>query len=325
MGIAHRKELAASTRTRVLLHANARRIDLDESGRSVLGIEAQCLAGPRFRVSARQYVLAAGGIENPRLLLASRNVQKHGVGNQNDLVGRFFMEHPHLRSQGMFLAHTLTGLEFYDMRKVDGKLVRGILLPRESWQRRERLLNHTVQLWKESRGIEDEFLQAVSAATAETDAEGAGPGTKFPLAFHCEQAPNPSSRVTLSAEKDPLGIPRVELDWRLQSIDRRSARRAHELVAQALGLTRLGRVRVMFADDSLWPERMGGGNHHMGTTRMHVDPKQGVVDDRSYVHGVANLLVAGSSVFPTGGAANPTLTIVALAFRLADQLRKTPA
>ena len=75
------------------------------------------------------------------------------------------------------------------------------------------------------------------------------------------------------------------------------------------------------ADDSSWPEDLGWGHHHMGTTRMNASPRFGVVDSDCAVHGVEGLYVAGSSVFPTGGYVNPTLTIVALAIRLADHLR----
>jgi choline dehydrogenase-like flavoprotein len=321
MGTAYRQQLEAAPHTRVLLHANARHIQLHASGQRVEGIQVQCLGGPGFRVSARAYVLAAGGIENPRLLLASRDVHGQGIGNQHDLVGRFFMEHLHLRS-GLFLSHTPAGLEFYEMRQVGEDRARGILSPSEEWLRSERLLNHDVQLWPDPQDSEGELPRAVAAASAETDARREGARKQYRLVFHCEQAPNPASRVRLSGERDALGMPRVALDWRLLEIDERSARRAHRLVAQAVGLARLGRVRVLLPDGAAWRESIGGGNHHMGTTRMHVDPKQGVVDERGYVHGVGNLLVAGSSVFPTAGAANPTLTIVALAYRLADELRR---
>jgi choline dehydrogenase-like flavoprotein len=328
MGSAYRDELRRAPGIRVLLHANAVGIELGEGGGAVEGIRAQCLGGPAFRVSARRYILAAGGIENPRLLLASANVQSGGIGNADDLVGRFFMEHPHLRFHATLLARSSAPFEFYDLRKVGEKLARGVLVPREAWLKREKLLNHSIQLRGSDGGEAAVFLRALAAATAETDDWGGdapphGAAKLYPLIFHCEQAPNPASRVTLGPEKDPLGMPRVRLDWRLQEIDKRSAIRAHWLAAQALGLARLGRVQVTLDDDPVtWPLDMTGGNHHMGTTRMHRDPKRGVIDERSYVHGVANLLVAGSSVFPTAGAANPTLTIVALALRMADQLKQ---
>ena len=95
------------------------------------------------------------------------------------------------------------------------------------------------------------------------------------------------------------------------------------MLARQLGRHGLGRLQVLVEDDEFtWPAELGGGRHHMGTTRMHADPKRGVVDANCRVHDVENLYVAGSSVFPTSGAANPTLTLVALALRLADHLAK---
>ena len=136
-----------------------------------------------------------------------------------------------------------------------------------------------------------------------------------------ESAPNPDSRVRLSDEADALGQRRAELDWRLDPADLRSAHETLRVLAGAVGAAGIGRVRVLLPQQGLETLDVRGSHHHMGTTRMHVDPAQGVVDANCRVHGLANLFVAGSSVFPTYGAVNPTLTIIALAFRLADHLR----
>jgi choline dehydrogenase-like flavoprotein len=140
-----------------------------------------------------------------------------------------------------------------------------------------------------------------------------------------EQAPNPESRVRLGDTLDPLSVPRIALDWRLSELDKRSLLAGHQAVAEELGRTGLGRLQIddwLSADLTSWAPELEGGHHHMGTTRMSRDPSQGVVDPSSRVHGIANLYVAGSSVFPTCGSANPTLTIVALALRLATQLNE---
>nr|WP_283251035.1 GMC family oxidoreductase [Rhabdothermincola salaria] len=139
-----------------------------------------------------------------------------------------------------------------------------------------------------------------------------------------EQAPNPHSRVVLTGERDRLGCRRVELRWTLSPLDRSSAVRAHELYRAGLAASGVSFTSRLGGVDDHWPERLRGARHHMGTTRMHTDPRRGVVDADGRVHGVANLYVAGSSVFPTGGAANPTFTIVALALRLAAHLRAVP-
>jgi choline dehydrogenase-like flavoprotein len=147
------------------------------------------------------------------------------------------------------------------------------------------------------------------------------------LLVRAEQAPNPDSRLTLSGEKDALDMPRLKLDWRLSEIDVRSV----EILVQALGeeLKRLGLGTVEPASwlsggswktDPLISAHPIGGYHHMGTTRMSADPRSGVTDARARVHGISNLYVAGSSLFPTSGWANPTLTILALALRTADHI-----
>jgi choline dehydrogenase-like flavoprotein len=137
-----------------------------------------------------------------------------------------------------------------------------------------------------------------------------------------EQAPNPDSRVVLSDERDGLGQRRPKLEWKLSPLDTHTLFTATRRFALALGQSDLGRVRLekwLLDEPESWQVVYPGG-HHMGTTRMSDDPKLGVVDRDCRVHGVDNLFVAGSSVFPTCGCVNPTLTITALAHRLADHL-----
>jgi choline dehydrogenase-like flavoprotein len=136
-----------------------------------------------------------------------------------------------------------------------------------------------------------------------------------------EQAPNPASRVTLTDRRDALGLPRLRLEWRLSPDDVDGIIRSQQIVKTAIEAAGLGRVISRFDDGLESPATLQGGWHHMGTTRMHTDPLHGVVDADCRVHGVSNLYVAGSSVFPTGGYANPTLTLIALALRLADTLK----
>jgi hypothetical protein len=141
------------------------------------------------------------------------------------------------------------------------------------------------------------------------------------LRCHSEQIPNPDSRVTSGAECDAFGSRRVVLDWRLTAEDKRSINDLHHLLGTEVGRTGFGRLRYDLSEDgSTWPDDLLGNAHQMGTTRMHRDPKLGVVNENCRVHSMANLYVAGSSVFPTSGSANPTLTIVALALRLADHI-----
>ena len=147
----------------------------------------------------------------------------------------------------------------------------------------------------------------------------------FQMFTRQEQSPNPESRIVLSSEKDALGMPRANLRWRFTSLDKRSIRVFYELLGKEMGRAGLGRVQLkdwlLDGDDDKWPNILSGGWHHMGTARMHEDPKQGVVDANCQVHGLANLFVAGGAVYPTGGAVNPTLTVVAVSLRLSDHLK----
>jgi choline dehydrogenase-like flavoprotein len=137
-----------------------------------------------------------------------------------------------------------------------------------------------------------------------------------------EPVPNPDSRVTLSGELDLLEQPRAQLDWQLHPLDKYSVTRTLEIMGAALGRAGLGRLQIINDDNTTWPEDIRGGWHHMGTTRMSDDPKRGVVDKHCQVHGLSNLFIAGSSVFPTAGSGTPTMTLVSLALRLADYIKE---
>jgi choline dehydrogenase-like flavoprotein len=137
-----------------------------------------------------------------------------------------------------------------------------------------------------------------------------------------EQSPNPDSRVTLDDSVDAFGMPRPRLHWQLTARDRESFDRAQSLWRRELATAGAELTSIGPADEP-WTTRMAPGAHHMGTTRMHPDPSRGVVDEDCRVHGTSNVFVGGSSVFPTAGWAPPTLTIVALALRLADHLKAT--
>jgi choline dehydrogenase-like flavoprotein len=162
---------------------------------------------------------------------------------------------------------------------------------------------------------------SVARALASRFRHSAKPAEVLLMRAQAEQQPNPDSRITLGRKRDPLGLPLPRLDWRLTPLDTDSIRTAQDTVDEELRAAGLGTV-----EDKLGSERprilFYGLYHHLGTTRMHADPRQGVVDADCRVHGMSNLFIAGSSVFPTGGWANPTLTIVALAARLADHLKR---
>jgi choline dehydrogenase-like flavoprotein len=367
-GTTYRQELLDAPNVTVCLHATALELESDAAGGRVVRLRAASAPDRELHVHADRYVLATGALENARLLLVSRRGGEAGLGNRHDVVGRYFMEHPHTRI-GTFVAEDdRRTLGLYRKTRVDGVTVRGSLATNPDWLREHRLLGvaagfQRLQVGRFSELDEDRFpgiasLSALGRAVEERRLPeglaghlanviadsgeiasrfverwrtGDWPGYRsFVLECLSEQVPNPESRVRLGRRRDPFGLPRIELDWRLTELDQQSLRRATELFASEAGRLGIGRMRIDLEDgptdawarwDGSTPWRGPKGSYHlMGTTRMHEDAHRGVVDPDCRVHGVENLWIAGSSVFPTSGSVNPTLTIVALALRLADHL-----
>lgn len=334
-GRRYRSELAGAANIRVLLKSNAVDIEAFEHGRAIRSVRARTLAGSEYRVRARCYVLAAGGLENPRLLLLSNGVQKNGLGNDQDLVGRYFHEHPHLKLGALALARKDARVgafagEFW--RRLPG--VRGSLhlVPTVALQRDERLPNFEITPqfeWGEGPpdpslvheiGMQLKWRNLIDHRRFLKYFADQRPLREAVVTASVEQEPNPFSRVRLGDERDALGLRRIVLDWRFTDLDRSAPERIARLLAIELGAQGIGRMRI--AVETGGHNGLLAGHHHMGTTRMGASARQGVVDTDCRVHGIDNLFVAGSSVFPTGGAMNPTFTIVALAIRLADHLKE---
>lgn len=151
----------------------------------------------------------------------------------------------------------------------------------------------------------------------------ASPVKRLTVINYCEQPPDPASRVYLSEDKDALGMNKLVLDWKVGNEEVRAAIRLQEVFGQRLQAAGIGTLDT--APSELAGVAFTDASHHIGTTRMSSSERSGVVDSNCRVHGTHNLYAAGSSVFPTSGSANPTLTIVALAIRLAEHLRQTTA
>lgn len=351
----YRNEIAASNNITGLINANATGMETNASAGNVTRLHVACLNGRKISVSAGTFVLALGAIETPRLMLLSNGVNKGGLGNGNDLVGRFFMEHPHLWS-GIYVPSServFSSAGLYGIHTVRGVPIMGKLTLSEEALRRERILNYVVSIHPKMRaapsidGGKRRFLSPPSGPSpdsGERERSGQGQGgfgsdlgrivttlrnrigeskklKVFELNHMSEQLPNPESRVTLSEELDALGQRRSRLNWRMTELDIRTIVRGQEIIDQEMRRAGLGRIYLEMRDATP-PSHLTGGWHHMGTTRMSADPKLGVVDKNCRVHGISNLYVAGPSVFPTGGYANPVLTIVALAIRLADRIKE---
>jgi choline dehydrogenase-like flavoprotein len=348
------EELVRAPNVTLLLHASVVDLATGEDPDRVDRVEVGREDGSRCFVRARLVVLAAGGIENPRLLLLSRRAHRGGLGNDRDLVGRFFAER--LSARTGFIVSAVPGLTsrvgFYDIHEAaPGVRVQGALRVRDAVQRERQLLNCAFFLGARSLSMTAEAVRSVATLIKagrrrplpvevlghlRNIATGLGdlgafahdrlrpPGdarSVLTVRAQAEQAPNPDSRVTLGGRRDRFGLPVARVDWRPTSSDRASIRASQKAVDAVLSAAGLGHVELMLGDEDP-PALLEGNFHHLGATRMHADPAMGVVDADCRVHGVRNLYVAGSSVFPTYGCSNPTLTVVALALRLADHLKK---
>ncbi|MGE0625196.1 MAG: FAD-dependent oxidoreductase [Pseudomonadales bacterium] len=345
---------------RVLTHASVTHLQARPNASGLDRVEIQAPGGKRASVGARTFVLAAGAIENARLLLMSRDVERDGIGNRHDLVGRFFMEHPHGRlgrvdspaayriwatyqkhypRQGVPMAPVLrpspalqeqhgilnTAISFKLQPPPDGAQP----IAKRAYQSLKHQLSPTRTnraLWHTYNRLRRTYLRHKGPVMRLAERRGS---RRLYAMIRAEQAPNPASRVTLSQHKDAFGNPRADLHWRMSDLDKRTLRVLAETIAEGLHEHGLGTfIPEAWIDDAdpAWPvdPTVGnhpiGGYHHMGTTRMAETPREGVTDRNCQVFGYSNLFIAGSSVFSTAGWANPTLTIVALAHRLAGHL-----
>jgi choline dehydrogenase-like flavoprotein len=390
------EDLRTASNVTVYLQANVREILMDETGLGAESVRVVTLDGNRFSVTARAFVVAVSGIENARLLLASRARLPAGLGNQNDLVGRFFLEHPRFVAGVIAPADPDASVAFYEEHRVDDTIIQPRLAVARAVQEAEGMADvqfsldpvYDPALEDAVQSADVESLRALRRVLARRGMGDLGehlsrvvsdlmtwhrvtvPGSPLPIPYpevigqlmrstprerqslvpglfgdvaaflytefkgdlpldtilvtaRFEPIPDPNSRVTLSDERDEIGMPRARLDWRLGDQDHRNVRRAMEILGEEVGAAGIGRLRILNEDGGNdWPPDLAGGFHLIGTTRMHDDPKLGVVDAAGRVHGMSNLYVAGSSVFPTAGSGNPTMLIVALALRMADHLKE---
>ncbi|HEX9159793.1 MAG TPA: GMC family oxidoreductase [Rhizomicrobium sp.] len=304
----------------VYLHANVTGLRLTHDARSLSRLDLATLGGNRFVVRPKVAVVTTGGIETPRLLLASNDVIRAGVGNAHDLVGRFFADHPIPGQTATLVIFDGRIAPYYQLiQTANGINFRAALAPSDAWRRSHGMPGALATV--EGEVQLDGVGQAVLAETA--GALGFDPSAMraFTLGCGMELAPDRDRRLSLTSARDALGMPRLRLDMRVSDDDFAGYRKTLREIGRQLLAARTGMIRLLHSSRAEWLSVMDWGNHHMGTARMHADPRQGVVDADMKVHGVNNLYVAGSAVFPTYGASNPTLNLLALVLRLADHLR----
>ncbi|HMK29551.1 MAG TPA: GMC family oxidoreductase, partial [Terriglobales bacterium] len=324
-------ELRQASNISLCYHANVTGLETDASGQRVASARVACLRGRAFVVRAKAFVLAGGAIENARLLLLSNQRHPQGLGNQHGWVGRCFMEHP--RDYSLTLmpkdGRLLEEAAFYAPHAASGVLVMGRLALRQETMCRAALPNMSVtllpqpnepwlisalgldRLWGRRRSFPS---SQPGWSLAKRKARNFG---GFRLLINLEQIPNQENRIVLGRKRDALGQPKVEIHWRWRPLDEENLERLRALVTDELEQSGLGRIEC---EPGLRPDP--NAHHHAGTTRMNPDPRYGVADENARVHGIENLFLAGGSLFPTAGFANPTLTIAALTLRLADHLKR---
>lgn len=319
-GEKYRAELGSSS-LRTYLNATLVDIELDADHNFVskLVFRSYDVEAP-FVVRARYVVLCFGGIENARFLLNANRQVSAGLGNQNDLVGRFFCEHP--------VFHVGSAV----LRNVSRDGPYSHYIPSRELMLKERCLNFLLTITGLHEGA---LMRWTREAICRADATRELVNRVLGRTIQCfdieillgfEQALNRDSRVLLGKKTDRFGQRRVDLDWRFSDLDFHTMRTASMEVGKQLAVTDMGRARIADWLQADKPQPPGidtdtvGSIHHMCTTRMSDNPREGVVDRDCRIHGIQNLYIGGSSVFATASYTHPTFTIVQLALRLADHL-----
>jgi choline dehydrogenase-like flavoprotein len=377
-----RQNLVRSRDVMVIHGASCTGVLTNPEGTRATALELRTVSNRRHNVAAATIVLACGGLETPRLLLASRSSRSCGLGNERDLVGRFYMTHLVSTAENvgaLRFATAGTARAFDFERTVDGVYGRRMILLSPEARRRENLPNIVFRPSRppmdnashrdpvlsalflvRSLLIPPEYARSMTAKLGSLPRSqewrehggnivSGAPGLmrfsadwlarrllakrklpsiflfrkdgKYPLEFNAEHMPNSDSRVLLGSDTDPLGVPRLIVQWRFRDTELHAICRAYRVLASAIAKSGLGEVQLD-ADLSEGVQRalVPQGGHHIGTVRMGADPSTSVVDRHGEVWGTHGLFIAGTAVLPTSGFANPTLTAVALAFRLADHL-----
>lgn len=320
-GTKYLNELKSSANIHLYINANLVNLDLQEIGKSIKSTEVRNYRGESFVFIANKYVIAFGGAENARMLLNADKQMKNGIGNHSGWLGRCFMDHLGV-NLGRFVAE--------DQKIIQGGLE---LNPTETLMRAHGIGNgiltfepdHVHNFYGHLRILQTGVRDAICKSKTATEF------SRKIMDFDCpgdgivdsmiEQSPNPDSRIMLDRTVDKFGLRRIIIDWRISEADSKTIRTLGMELAKEAARMKIARLQLRdyILDDQLeiTPGRIC---HHMGTTRMSADPRFGVVDENSRVHGFSNLYIAGSSVFPTGGGINPTLTLIMLTLRLGDHL-----
>jgi len=337
-GTTYKDAIVNAKNIHLYTYANVVDITANENASAIKEVVIKNHAGKQHTVKAKNFILACCSIQNARILLAANKQAPKGLGNDSDHVGRYFMEHLEIKTSSLWLADP-ADIKLYKMDFGTTK-ARAELAISEQMQTEHKILNGTcslsplelatnqksfIEIWQDEKDAMDKTIEKSSKEVKAAKLDVPKGFKAYQLFARMEQAPHANSRVTLDSENDALGMPRAKLNWELTSLEKNSLRTISTIIGQEVGRASMGRVKLyeylQDEKDESWPSFAGGGWHHMGTTRMSSDAKDGVVDANCKVHGISNLYIAGASVYVTAGAVNPTLTLIALTIRLADHLK----
>jgi choline dehydrogenase-like flavoprotein len=340
--------------TKIFYHANVTLIQLHPEGYRVDWVEAKTYEGQTVRFFANQFIICAGTIETCRILLVSNNIQSRGIGNHYDLVGRYFHDHLSMSAARILPQSRQAFLEQFAPWFLGQTRHTLKLESTEEFQSQNNSLNsmgHFVfeapkdtafslikQFMQQNQGnirspalvpnidlLPKELLDLIYLTwQAKLKKRRWSPSrAELLLYIDCEQQPNPNSRISISCDRDVLGLPKTVVDWRWGEPERHTMQAYKQIFTEKWEGWGLGKLKWLcnFEEDSDWKERISDIYHPMGGTRMSFDYKHGVVNSDLRLHSVANLYVASCSIFPTGGSSNPTMTMMAATLRLAAHLK----
>jgi choline dehydrogenase-like flavoprotein len=321
------QQLTDAPNVTVAMNANLVDLEFGSGGTAISGAKFKNYNCNTYTASAKQFVISCGGIENAKLLLnfADSHTQFLDVAAN---IGQYFIEHLCYYNS----AYILTGKSEVEYLKsvVGGQpsdlgAYQFVAVPTPEARVEHNLATNVSITLDDTRFfapddiLADPVTKGVQSLLKTTKVSGSDQIIYCYL--RAEQLPNPESNIQLTSERDAQGLRRVVLNWGFDPRDISSMIGTAGIFGQAIAKQDLGRVCINTPDGASQWTTIYGGYHHMGTTRMSDSPEYGVVDPNCRVHGIANLYMAGSSVFSTGGWANPTINIVAFAVRLAEHLK----
>jgi choline dehydrogenase-like flavoprotein len=311
------KKLADHSNIYLCLNTKVRRIVLTADGGKVESFFVKNKSGEEAFIQGGTYIIAAGGIENARLMLHSNTFYSGNTLNPGNNVGRYFMEHPHLQPIDVYLKSHIN-MDNTTWYKADNGTVNAVWKLSNKIKDKQNLLNYGVFFWNNAQESEANVIEESNNIYFSNDGEY----KKFSPVFLFEQTPYRESVIRLSEQKDNDGDPLAELDWKITKSDMVNYRKSVLFFSSLISQNENARVRFKkeFTKQDWSDVFIGWGNHHMGTTRMSHRSNEGVVDINCKVFGVSNLYISGSSVFPVSDYVNPTLNIVALSLRMADHV-----